>query len=85
MGYAYYDHDAGWIVLDMLDLRRKLDQFQSGAMQNEIQFLNDMLASTLQFEKDLQQMITEAANLPASLSPRPPRPDPQHCHPTRRV
>jgi hypothetical protein len=28
MGYAYYDAGAGWIVLDMLDLKRKLDQFQ---------------------------------------------------------
>jgi hypothetical protein len=31
-GYAYYDPGAGRIVLDMLDLKRKLDQFQ------EVQF-----------------------------------------------
>jgi non-heme chloroperoxidase len=74
MGYAFYDHSAGWIVLDMLDLRKRLDQFQDGAMQNEKQFLNDMLDSTSRFEKDLQQMTTETENMPASPSPLPSRP-----------
>ncbi len=72
MGYAYYDAGAGWIVLDMLDLKRKLDQFQEGAIQNEKQFLHDMLAATLQFEKDLQQMNRETPNLPAPPTPPPP-------------
>jgi non-heme chloroperoxidase len=75
MGYAFYDPNSGWIVLDMLDLKRKLDQFQDGAVQDERQFLHDMLASTLQFEKDLQQMTNETANTPAPRStPLPPRP-----------
>ena len=74
MGYAFYDHSAGWIVLDMLDLRKRLDQFQDGAMQNEKQFLKDMLDSTSRFEKDLQQMTTETENMPASPSPLPSRP-----------
>lgn len=72
MGYAYYDPGAGWIVLDMLDLKRKLDQFQEGAIQNEKQFLHDMLAATLQFEKDLQQMNRETPNLPAPPTPTAP-------------
>ena len=69
MGYAYYDPGAGWIVLDMLDLKSKLTQFQEGAVQDEKQFLHDMLAATLQFEKDLQQMTREMPNLPAPPSP----------------
>jgi len=79
MGYAYYDPGAGWIVLDMLDLKSKLTQFQEGAVQDEKQFLHDMLAATLQFEKDLQQMTREMPNLPVPPSPplpsrRPPIP-----------
>ena len=64
MGYAYYDPGAGWIVLDMLDLKTKLAQFQEGAFPDEKQFLHDMLAATLQFEKDLQQMTKETPDLP---------------------
>jgi pimeloyl-ACP methyl ester carboxylesterase len=74
MGYAYYDPGAGWIVLDMLDLKSKLAQFQEGAVQDEKQFLHDMLAATLQFEKDLHQMTKEMPDLPAPPSPPlPPR------------
>jgi hypothetical protein len=63
----------------MLDLKSKLTQFQEGAVQDEKQFLHDMLAATLQFEKDLQQMTREMPNLPAPPSPplpsrRPPIP-----------
>jgi non-heme chloroperoxidase len=72
MGYAYYDSGAGWIVLDMLDLKRKLAQFQEGAFPDEKQFLHDMLAATLQFEKDLQQMTKETPDLPGP--PTPPLP-----------
>jgi pimeloyl-ACP methyl ester carboxylesterase len=38
MGYAYYDPGSGWIVLDMLDLKSKLAQFQEGAVQDESSF-----------------------------------------------
>jgi hypothetical protein len=31
---------AGWIVLDTLDLKRKLQQFEDGAIKNEKQFLS---------------------------------------------
>jgi non-heme chloroperoxidase len=72
MGYAYYDPGAGWIVLDMLDLKKKLALFQEGAFPDEKQFVHDMLAATLQFEKDLQQMIKETPDLPAP--PTPPLP-----------
>jgi len=74
MGYAYYDPDAGWIVLDMLDLRRRLDQFQDGAMQDEKQFLNELLASTVRFEKDMQQMTKETASTAGPAAPLPSRP-----------
>ena len=47
----------------MLDLKSKLAQFQEGAVQDEKQFLHDMLAATLQFEKDLHQMTKEMPDL----------------------
>jgi hypothetical protein len=67
------------VVLDMLDLKSNLAQFQEGAIQDERQFLHDMLAATLQFEKDLQQMTREMPDLPTPPSPplpsrRPPIP-----------
>jgi non-heme chloroperoxidase len=74
MGYAYYDSDAGWIVLDMLDLKRGLDQFQDGAMQDQKQFLNELLATTIRFEKDMQQMAKETASTPGPTAPLPSRP-----------
>jgi non-heme chloroperoxidase len=74
MGYAYYDPDAGWIVLDMLDLKKMLDQFQDGAMQDEKQFLNELLASTMRFEKDMQQMAKETVSTPGPAAPLPSRP-----------
>jgi non-heme chloroperoxidase len=74
MGYAYYAQDAGWITIDMLDLRRRMDEFQIGAMQDQKQFLKDLVASTSQFQKDLNQMTKEMANAPPSTSPLPPRP-----------
>jgi pimeloyl-ACP methyl ester carboxylesterase len=72
MGYAYYDAGAGWIVLDMLDLKRKLQQFEDGAIQDEKQFFRYTLAATQQFEKDLQQMTKEMPNVPAPATPPPP-------------
>lgn len=72
MGYAYYDASAGWIVLDMLDLKRKLQQFEDGTIQNEKQSLRDMMIATQQFEKDLQQMTKETPNVPLPPSPPPP-------------
>jgi pimeloyl-ACP methyl ester carboxylesterase len=74
MGYAYYSRSSGWIVLDYLDLKQRMDQFQDGAMQNPKQFMEDFLASVARFEKELQKMSKEGANTPAPPSPLPSRP-----------
>jgi pimeloyl-ACP methyl ester carboxylesterase len=74
MGYAYYDEGTGWITIDMLDLRKRLDQLQNGAMQDQTRFFKDLIASTSQFQNDLQQMTKEMANAPPQTSPLPPRP-----------
>jgi pimeloyl-ACP methyl ester carboxylesterase len=74
MGYAYYSRSTGWIVLDYLDLKQRMDQFQDGAMQNPKQFMEDFLASISRFEKELQKMSKEEANAPVPPSPLPSRP-----------
>jgi pimeloyl-ACP methyl ester carboxylesterase len=74
MGYAYYDPSAGWIVLDMLDLKKRMDQLQSGAIQNPKEFFQEMLSSSAQFQRDLEQMAKESEGLPDNTSPLPPRP-----------
>jgi non-heme chloroperoxidase len=74
MGYAYYSPSSGWIVLDYLDLKQRMDQFQDGAMQNPKQFMEDFLASVARFEKELQKMSKEGSNAPAPPSPLPSRP-----------
>jgi non-heme chloroperoxidase len=74
MGYAYYAQGNGWITIDMLDLRKRIDQLENGAMQDEKQFFGDLMASTSQFQNDLQQFAKEMANAPPQTSPLPPRP-----------
>jgi pimeloyl-ACP methyl ester carboxylesterase len=73
MGYAFYSRSSGWIVLDYLDLKQRMDQFQDGAMQSPKQYMEDFSASISRFEKDLQEMSKEVTNEPAP-PPLPSRP-----------
>ncbi len=71
-GYAFYDRSRGDLMLDLLELQRKLEQLQPGNQpQDPKQLVNDLLQTTLpQFEKDLQQLQKDMETAP----PPPPPP-----------
>jgi len=56
--YAYYDAERGDFLIDLLDLRRKLDQFRPGAKPGDLRpLVRELLQTSLpQFQKHLQKM-----------------------------
>jgi non-heme chloroperoxidase len=74
-GYAYYDRAHGELIFDMFDLKKRLDALQSGAVEDQRQFMRDMLISVSQFEKDLQESKQRMASVP-ELHPPPSPPPP---------
>jgi non-heme chloroperoxidase len=64
--YAYYDRSRGDLGIDLIDLRKKLEQLQPGkGPQDPRHLIEELLATTLPgFERDLKEMqknLTEAA------------------------
>lgn len=72
-GYAYYDSVHGNLILDTLDLQRRIDALEAGAVENR-QFMSELLASVSQLERDLQKSAKQMAGLPDP--PTPPGPPP---------
>jgi non-heme chloroperoxidase len=77
--YAYYDSSLGDLLLDTIDLRRKLDLMMPGVgpPQNFKEFIQELLQTSLpRFEKDLQDQ-QQALQLTPDSSPAtlaPPKP-----------
>jgi pimeloyl-ACP methyl ester carboxylesterase len=61
--YAYYNRANGDWVLDMLDLKKRMDALQSGAALDH-RFLQDLSTSVSQFEEDLQAKTKQMASMP---------------------
>jgi non-heme chloroperoxidase len=72
--YAYYDRSRGDLLIDSLELQKKLGQLQPGNQpQDPKQFVNELLREILpQFERDLQQLQKDLETSP------PPVPGPAH-------
>ena len=70
--YAFYNHANNDWTFDMLDVRKQIDAIQAGAVL-EPKFVDDMLASLDQLEKDMQE--TKKA-LALQKPPYPPPPPP---------
>jgi non-heme chloroperoxidase len=77
--YAYYDSSRGDLLLDTIDLRRKLDLVMPGVgpPQNFKEFIQELLQTSLpRFERDLQDQ-QQAMQLTPTQSPgtvAPPKP-----------
>ena len=67
--YAYYDSAHGDLLLDAIDLRKKLDEYLSAGAPDLKQYFSELQASLPQFEKDVQDFQAELALMP----PQPPR------------
>jgi non-heme chloroperoxidase len=70
--YAYYNHANNDWTFDMLDVRKQIDAIQAGAVL-EPKFVDGMLASLDQLEKDIQE-IKKALALQKPPYPPPPPP-----------
>jgi non-heme chloroperoxidase len=67
--YAFYDSKHGDLLLDAIDLRRKLDVYLAAGAPDLKQYFTDLQASLPQFERDVQDFQDELALMPA----QPPR------------
>jgi non-heme chloroperoxidase len=69
--YAYYDRSQGDLLLDSLELRKKLERFIPGmGRRDQEQLVQDLLQTELpQFEKDLQEQQKILQSMPAQTQP----------------
>ena len=71
--FAYYNRANNPWLLDMLDLKKRIDALQAGAAFDH-QFVDGMLQSASQLEDDLKQEKQRAASMPdAHLALGPPQ------------
>jgi pimeloyl-ACP methyl ester carboxylesterase len=63
-GFAYYDRVHGDVWLDMIDLRKRIDQVQSGVRRDQKQLWRDMSADASLLDKALRQITKDMASLP---------------------
>lgn len=70
-GFAYYDRAHGDLWLDIVDIRKRIDELQSGTVQDRKQFWQDMLTDVSHLEKALQEITKQMASLPSRRSPPP--------------
>ncbi len=67
--YAYYSSSLGDPIIDATELKKRLDLFFSGGIQ-DLRGLKELQEDTGRFDKDLQAFEKQMALMP----PRPPRP-----------
>jgi pimeloyl-ACP methyl ester carboxylesterase len=67
--YAYYDRSRGDLGIDLIDLRKKLEQLQPGnGPQDPRHLIEELIAATLPgFERDLKEMQKNLAEAPPAL------------------
>jgi non-heme chloroperoxidase len=71
--YGYYDQARGDPMLDMIDLRDRINVLEAGALWDE-KFSQGVLASAEMLEKDMQEMLKRMALMPRGVPPPPPPP-----------
>lgn len=73
--YAFYDAKHGDLLLDAIDLRRKLDTYLSGNVPDLAAYMADLHAALPKVDADVQDFQSEMALLPA-MPPRTTVPPP---------
>jgi len=63
-GYAYYDPVHGDVWLDMMDLRKRVDELESGGGRSRKSIWNEMLADVTKLEGALRQITKDMASMP---------------------
>jgi non-heme chloroperoxidase len=63
-GYAYYDRAHGDVWLDLIDVRKKIDQLQAGTGRDQRQLWQGMLTDVSHLDKALREATMEMASMP---------------------
>jgi pimeloyl-ACP methyl ester carboxylesterase len=74
-GYAYYDRVNGDLFLDTIEVKKRIDELETGAPETR-QSMNELLASVSQLQKDLQEEARRSAYFPDPATPPHPSPPP---------
>lgn len=69
--YAYYDRVHGDLWLDLIDIRKRIDELQAGKVQNRKQHWVDMLADISHVQEALQDITKQMASMSNVPSPPP--------------
>jgi pimeloyl-ACP methyl ester carboxylesterase len=67
--YAYYDSRQGDLILDSIDLKKKMDAFLSASVPDMKEFLGELHTDILRYEMEVRAQREKLALLP----PQPPR------------
>jgi pimeloyl-ACP methyl ester carboxylesterase len=65
-GYAFYDHAHGGLLLDALEVRKKIEDLATEEGSDKRKAISDILAELPDFEKELQAQEKEMADLPTN-------------------
>jgi non-heme chloroperoxidase len=73
-GYAYanYNRAHGDLWLDLIDMRKRIDELQSGTAPDRKKLWQDMLTDVTHLERALQQLTKDLASMP-NMPPPPPQ------------
>ncbi len=66
--FAYYDRAHGDLWLDMIDLRKRIDELQSGTGDRK-QLWQEILTDVSHLEKPLQELTKQIASMPSLRTP----------------
>jgi pimeloyl-ACP methyl ester carboxylesterase len=70
-GYAYYDRVHGDVWLDLMDVRKRIDQLQAGTARDPKPLWQGMLTDVSHLDKALREITKEMASMPSPRNPPP--------------
>jgi non-heme chloroperoxidase len=73
-GYAFYDRAHGDGIFDFFQLQKRLDDFMSGSVRDDHQFMNDFSTNISRLDKELQEFQRRNAAMPVLHAPPTPIP-----------
>ena len=68
-GYAFYDRSHGDGIFDFFQLQKRLDDFMSGRVRDDRQFMEDLSTNISQLDKELQEFQRRDASMPTLHAP----------------
>jgi pimeloyl-ACP methyl ester carboxylesterase len=68
-GYAFYDRAHGDGIFDFFQLQKRLDDFMSGSVRDDHQFMDDFSTNISRLDKELQEFQKRNASMPVLHAP----------------